>query len=153
MKYSKFLFLGLIPLMFAGCWNIGEGEKIGQVVKINEQSGMFCKTVEVEIVRGGLSNGSGVNGSSLHFTIENDDESLEIVKKAMEDGSEVKVNFHTEMVTFCRSDSDNIFGDKIQVIGKNKEVPNGLSPNVDGTKEELLRALKLNNDIIVKLLS
>jgi len=150
MKLSKFLFLGLIPLMFAGCWNVGEGEKIGQVVKIDEQSGVFSKTVEVEIVRGGLSNGSGVNGSSLHFTIENNPDAVELVKKAMENGSEVKVNFHEEMVTWLRSDSNNIFGDKIVVI--NDKADSDTSVFKGNAKTELLKALKLNNEIIQKLL-
>jgi hypothetical protein len=121
-------------------------------VKINEQSGMFCKTVEVEIVRGGFNCGSGVNGQSLNFTVENNPESVEILKKAMENGSEVKFQFHNEFKSLCRSDSASVFGDKIVVLGKdiNTSPNSSTNPSNEGVRTELLKALQLNNEIIQK---
>lgn len=62
MKISSLLLVVALPILFSGCWEVGKGEKVGQVVKVNEQSGLFCKTIEVEIIRGGFAGGSGVNG-------------------------------------------------------------------------------------------
>ena len=166
---KKKIILGNIAaaLLFSGCYNIGQGEKIGQVVKINEASGILCKTIEVEIIRGGFSNGSGTNGQALYFTIENNPDSLDIVKKAMENGSEIKVQYHQELATICRSDSRSTFGDKIEVINsnfktKNYKDINGSDSSVDTTDTNIqylqeIKKLdqKIENDqmIIIKLLS
>ena len=48
-------------LLLAGCGDTGGGEKNGTVTKL-AVSGIFCKTNEMEIVRGGLNAGTGVNG-------------------------------------------------------------------------------------------
>ena len=166
IKYEKKLILGNIAaaLLFSGCYNIGQGEKIGQVVKINEASGIFCKTIEVEIIRGGFSNGSGTNDQALYFTIENNPDSLDIVKKAMENGSEIKVQYHQELATICRSDSGSTFGDKIEVINSNFKTKtykdtngsvNTTYTNIGNLQEIKKLDQRIENDqmIIIKLLS
>ena len=55
------------------CWSMGSGEKIGVVTKL-ARHGVFCKTWEGQIVRGGLNGGSGVVGAAFDFTIEDDAE-------------------------------------------------------------------------------
>lgn len=141
----------MIAVGFTGCGSIGSGDKIGQVVKINSASGFFCKTVEVEIIRGGFNGGSGVNGSSLHFTVENNPLMVETLEKAMKDGSEMLVNFNHEFVSFCRSDSNSFFGTKVVVL--NNQDSNGtLSSSGSSSKKEIINAIILQNKALIQLL-
>ena len=155
MKELKILgFTILTALVLTGCGEVGKGSKIGQVVKVNESSGLFCKTVEVEIIRGGFNSGSGAQGGSLHFTIENNKNDLELVKKAMLDGSEIEVNFREEFATFCRS-GRNVFSESINIVhqeDKGHIQPDSTNINSD-TRIEILRALKLQNEALQKLLN
>ena len=67
MKFIKYL----IPLLFLTSCTVNkpsEGSKIGRIVKLSKY-GLFSKTWEGELIRGGLTDGSGVNGTSFHFTI------------------------------------------------------------------------------------
>lgn len=144
----KLLGLSLIAtVLLTGCGEVARGSKIGQVVKVNEASGFLCKTVEVEIIRGGFSGGSGAQGGSLHFTIENNPKAVEAVKQAMLDGSEIEVNYRTEFATLCRSDSYNTFGDDIKLV---KPVASSVTPADE--KAALLQALKLQNEAIQKII-
>lgn len=67
----------------------------------------------------------------------------------MTDGSEIKVNFHNELVSFCRSDSSNIFGDSVSLVQSSES---NISVSTTDVKDEILKALKLNNELIQKLL-
>lgn len=146
----KLLGLSLIAtVLLTGCGEIAKGSKVGQVVKVNESSGFLCKSVEVEIIRGGFNAGSGAMGGSLHFTIEDDKELVDIVKKAMLDGSEVEVDYRQEFMSFCRSDSHNTFGTDVKLV---KPTTNTTVAGVD-VKTEILKALKLQNEAIQKLLT
>lgn len=145
----KLLGLSLIAtVLLTGCGEIAQGSKVGQVVKVNESSGFICKSVEVEIIRGGFNAGSGAMGGSLHFTIENNPKLVEMVKKAMIDGSEVEVDYRQEFMSFCRSDSNNTFGSDVKLV---KPVDGVTTPADE--KSELLKALKLQNEAIQKLLN
>ena len=150
MKIKLLMLSGLTALLLTGCGEIAQGTKVGQVVKVNESSGYFCKSVEVEIIRGGFNAGSGAMGGSLHFTIENNPKLVEMVKKAMIDGSEVEVDYRTEFVSFCRSDSQNTFGLDVKLVKSTETVPTTSTGDV---KSELLKALKLQNEAIQKLLA
>lgn len=144
----KLLGLSLIAtVLLTGCGEIAKGSKVGQVVKVNESSGFLCKSVEVEIIRGGFNAGSGAQGGSLHFTIENNPKAVEAVKQAMLDGSEIEVNYRTEFATLCRSDSYNTFGDDIKLV---KPVASSVTPADE--KAALLQALKLQNEAIQKII-
>ena len=144
----KLLGLSLITtVLLTGCGEVAQGSKVGQVVKVNESSGLFCKSVEVEIIRGGFNAGSGAMGGSLHFTIENNPKMVEMVKKAMIDGSEVEVDYRQEFMSFCRSDSQNTFGDDIKLV---KPVASSVTPADE--KAALLQALKLQNEAIQKII-
>lgn len=115
MKKILSAILLTLPLMFSGCWEVSSGEKIGQIIAISEQ-GVFVKTWEAQIVRGGMNNGSGVTGQVTHFTIENNPALVEALTKAMNEGKEVKIRFKTEMVSFLRSDSGNVFAQSMEII-------------------------------------
>jgi hypothetical protein len=153
MIKNKLKLIGLASLttiLLSGCGEVAKGSKIGQVVKVNEASGLFCKTVEVEIIRGGFNSGSGAQGGSLHFTIENNQKNVELVKQAMLDGSEIEVNYRTEFATFCRSDSQNTFGDEVKLV---KSTVSHIQPDSGDITTELLKALKLQNEAIQKLIN
>ena len=64
----------LILLILLTSCNIStpkEGQKIGRIVKLADE-GLFYKTCEGELIRGGLIDGSGSMGTSFHFVIENE---------------------------------------------------------------------------------
>ncbi|MDD2505171.1 MAG: hypothetical protein PHF21_02725 [Bacilli bacterium] len=143
MKYMLMLIVGFL---LVGCGSVGEGSKIGQVVKINKASGYFCKSVEVEIIRGGFNSGSGVNGGSLHFTVE-DKSMLTTLENAMEKGQEVEVTFNHEFMSFCRSDSQSMFGTYVKVITQDTPIT-----GVSGT-DEILKGLIIQNALMQKLLA
>ncbi len=94
---------------------MGSGEKIGSITRLNRM-GVFCKTWEGEIIRGGLNTGSGVMGQAFHFTVESD-ELAKQVERAMNNQQEVRISYRAEGMSFCRSDSDNYFLTKIEPIG------------------------------------
>ena len=73
---------------------------------------------------------------------------VELVKKAMLDGSEVEVNYRQEFATFCRSDSGSTFANDINVV--KTENSNASTQDV---KDEILKALILQNAALQKLLS
>lgn len=113
-KLFPTLIVALSTLFLAGCWDTGGGEKIGSITRLNRQ-GVFCKTWEGEIIRGGLNTGSGVMGQAFHFTIEDDSLAKE-VEKYMNSQQEVKITYKREGVTWCRSDSQDVFLSKIEPL-------------------------------------
>lgn len=146
----KLVIIALSTMMLTGCWDMGGGEKIGSITRL-QRTGVFCKTWEGEIIRGGLNSGSGVVGAAFHFTVE-DDGLAQQVQKAMEAMQEVKITYKKEGLSFCRSDSENYFLTKIESLGavsapptQSKEV-NGVAPvrPVDVTQE----LLKQNQQMI-----
>ncbi len=109
-------------ILLSGCWETGTGEKVGVVTKL-AKTGLFCKTWEGEIIRGGLTDGSGAMGQSFQFTIE--DESLvPIIQDAVKHGKEVRIQYRSEAITWCRSDSGDHFLTKVEVV-KPGEMGNG----------------------------
>lgn len=108
----------LMPLMLTGCLVTSNGEKRGEIVKL-AQEGIICKTWEGELIRGGLNDGSGGFGSRIFpFTVENAD-LLKKVQYALENNKEVKISYHHEVFTFCRSESQKISGGRDDYEGNN----------------------------------
>lgn len=115
MIKKAWLVILLFPILLGGCWSTGRGEKIGTITRLNRQ-GLFCKTWEGEIIRGGLNTGSGVMGQAFHFTIE-DDALAKEVENYMNTQQEVRIAYKMEAITFCRSDSpDTAFLTKIEPL-------------------------------------
>jgi hypothetical protein len=100
--------------MLSGCGDTGGGEKNGTITKL-AVSGIFCKTNEMEIVRGGFNSGTGANGASFDVTIE-DPKLLAIAQEAIKTGAEIQITYRTELITFCRSDSGDHFLTGIKII-------------------------------------
>lgn len=101
----------------------GTGEKIGQIVKLSSQ-GIMCATWEGQLIRGGMTGGSGTIGAQpFDFTIE----SKEMADKAqqfMADQTEVVIKYRMEGVySACRSDSGGHFLVSIEPAKKTAEKP------------------------------
>ena len=118
---KKICLMTIMCVTLSGCLTKNSGEKVGIITKVSHEGMIpFCKTHEVEIVRGGLSNGSGTLGGAFHFTV-NDADLLVKVVDAMEKQQEVKIYYHEEaflLWTHCESHSDSVFLDKIEVLTK-----------------------------------
>lgn len=107
MKYRN-----LLLLLVAACainTSPGTGSKVGQVVKLS-RVGIMSKTWEGQLIRGGMSSGSGGFGvTPFDFTVEGDSLAA-VVDKYMEDQTEVIIHYRTEGVASCfRTESDNHF--------------------------------------------
>ncbi len=130
--------------MLTGCWDMGRGEKIGAITRL-QKTGIICQTWEGISQRGGINNGSGVVGGEFHFTIEND-ELAKKVQQAMENQQEVKLSYQKEGFTFCRSDSDNIFLTGIEAV-------NGVSTPPEQSKEiSITPKAASQNDVTIEIL-
>lgn len=107
-KFASLIVLVLAVFISVGC-NVnlspGTGEKIGQVVKLSQQ-GLFCKTWEGQLIRGGMSGGSGAFGTvPFDFTIEND-EMAKKTQEFMQNQTEVVIKYRMEgLYAWCRSES------------------------------------------------
>lgn len=101
----------LVCVLLSGCLVTSRGEKVGVIVKCANE-GLFVKTYECEIIRGGMNSASGTLGKSFDFTVE-DKELISSFEKALNDQKQVHLYYHHEVFTFLRSESDN-FVDKIE---------------------------------------
>lgn len=98
----------------------GHGTKVGQVVKVSKE-GIFCDTYEAQLIRGGMTDGSGSIGVvPFEFTIVSSAD-VERVIDAMESRSEVVITYHTELLSSpCRTSSGNNYLTDIQVKAGDK---------------------------------
>lgn len=106
-----------------GCANAshGNGEKIGQVVKLSKQ-GFVRATWEGQLIRGGMSGGSGTLGTvPFDFTVEGE----ELVKKVqayMRDQTEVIISYRIEgLYSPFRSESGGHFLISIEPVKPEKK--------------------------------
>lgn len=103
--------LVLAALLIAGCGiaSPGEGEKVGQIVRVN-QHGFICKTWEAQIMRGGFNNGTGASGAAFDFTVANEAEA-ETLRGYMESQTEVVLKYRTHgpFYSICSSESGGDF--------------------------------------------
>lgn len=90
------LFLAIFAIcVLVGCnaqgVGRGRGKKIGQIVHLSTE-GRWCLTYEGELVRGGFRGGSGVSGSSFHFTLLSK-EMFDQLQKVMDKQYEIEVDY------------------------------------------------------------
>lgn len=138
-------------LLLSGCYNIGNGEKIGVIVKL-AKTGIFCKTWEAELIRGGLNAGSGVFSQPFYFTIE--DESLvPVIKDALENQKEIKIHYSSEAVSFCRSDSGSHFLTSVDAVEKPTVIQSTTSTESGSKINQLIEELHKFNDNISKIVA
>lgn len=140
MKPKMLLLLPI--LIVCGCKDMGHGEKVGQIIKLNKQ-GFFYQTWEAEIIRGGLNNGSGASSTLFNFTIE-DPSLVPAVQAALDGQYEVKITYNMEFATWGRSDSGDHFLNRIERLngqGHALEVKPATDPR-EQKRQELLRQLR-----------
>lgn len=99
------LAIAIALCAFVTACTTATGEKIGTITKLAKQ-GPFCPTWEGQIIRGGISGGTGAFGAPFDFTIP--DSRLDLVdtlRDAMDKGVEVKLYYTSYTPVFCSSDS------------------------------------------------
>lgn len=112
------VLLGLMALVGCGMSNPGDGEKIGQIVRVTHE-GVICKTYEAQMIRGGMSNGSGGFGTTpFHFTID-DEKTADQLRKYMADQVEILIKYRTRFIyPLCSSESGGAFLTSIEPVKK-----------------------------------
>lgn len=108
--------VGFLVISLAGCWTTQEGDKHGVLVKVAKE-GSLWGTYEGELIRGGLTDASGANGSAFHFTFGQLKSSL--VKKAQESLSQNKpvvLKYHCEKFVAPWRGETNCFADALEVM-------------------------------------
>lgn len=87
----------------SGCYfsSPTHGIKTGIIVKVAEEGFLF-PTNEAQLIRGGLSGGSGVNGQAFDFNIQ-DPKVLQDAIAALESGAEVEVEYERELIASMAS--------------------------------------------------
>lgn len=89
------------------------GQKVGQIVRV-EEKGIFFKTWEAQLIRGGLSGGSGTMGAAFDFTIERKEDAIK-AQVCMEKQTEVILRYRTEGIyAAIRSESGGDFLEQIE---------------------------------------
>ena len=106
------LFVLLLTVTVSSCGgNIspGDGEKIGQIIKVSKQ-GMISKTWEAQLIRGGMVGGSGSFGVvPFDFTIESELVAQKVIEY-MQNQTEVLIKYRMEGVySVFRTDSQGYF--------------------------------------------
>jgi len=106
---------------FAGCGvntSPGDGEKIGQIVKVSHE-GVFANTWEAQLIRGGLTGGTGAFGTvPFDFTIE-DEATVKKVQMYMQNQTEVIIKYRIEGIySRFRSGSSGYFLVSIEPAAK-----------------------------------
>jgi hypothetical protein len=97
----KKIFALAFVLMLTACWDMGTGNKVGVITRLNKE-GLFCNTWEAEIIRGGMNGGSGNFGQAFPFTVESD-ALAQKVQEALDSQQEVKIYYRFEFLTLCRA--------------------------------------------------
>lgn len=108
----KLLAVVILSAALTGCGlnpSPGDGEKIGQIVKVQKR-GLFWKTWEAELIRGGMNGGCGSFGTTpFEFTIENDETAKAAITN-METQTEVVIKYRMEGIySITRSESSGHF--------------------------------------------
>lgn len=111
---KRIALISLLAVALTGCWETSKGTKIGTIVKLADE-GMFIKTHEGQLIRGGMNNGSASFGQAFEFTIE-DNDTYNVAQFALDHQKEVRITYHTEWTTLWRCESNNVFVDKIEIL-------------------------------------
>lgn len=101
----KRLAIALASVCLAGCGHVTErSTHIGTIIQASD-SGIFHKTHEIEVVRGGMNGGSGNFSTSPFFATVNDEVTWGQAQQYMDRQQEVKVS--ATCVLFAPWSSDN----------------------------------------------
>jgi hypothetical protein len=132
-------------LTVTGCTRItGQGEKVGSVIKVSNE-GLLFKTNEVEIVRGGMNNGSGAFSTTpLNVTV-NDPGILAKIQDALDKQYEVKVRYVDYFWTPLSSDSNSRYLVDVEKFGP---APSQTAPASQGPIVIAHPVVKVENGVI-----
>lgn len=100
MKRTGLLIL--LTLFLLPACTTARGEKIGTITKLS-QEGPICPTWEGQIIRGGISGGTGAFGAPFDFTVP--EHLVGTVRAYMEGGVEVKIHYSSYSPYLCSSES------------------------------------------------
>lgn len=103
---KKFLFFTLLLTCLLSCENYSNGERVGYIVKFSEK-GSVWKTWEGEM---NLSQTGTMQGSIWEFSIDRKNasqETIDEIKKAVENGSRVKLTYHETAGKNCMNNRGN----------------------------------------------
>ncbi len=92
----KLITIPALSLLLCGCWNTGNGSKVGNIVAIKD-SGMLVRTYTIEVIKGGMSNGSGSFSGKAFFANVEDALQINNARTAFNNQEEVIVKYHTEL--------------------------------------------------------
>lgn len=107
----------ILTLLLIGCSGFSNGERVGTIVKIAKEGGIF-KTYEAELIRGGLNGGTGVIGKPFDFTII-DTTLLPVAYQALQENKEVKITYHSDyLAPLSSGNKENNFVDSIAIINE-----------------------------------
>jgi hypothetical protein len=115
---ASLFVLAFVPGCGCNIHHPGKGQKIGQIVKLS-YGGVFRDTWEGQLIRGGLSDGSGTVGiAPFDFTVE-DKALIPIIQGYMSNQTEVIITYQTEGIySVLRSNSGGDFLLSIQPAKK-----------------------------------
>lgn len=110
---KKLIAIGIVTFLLSGCWNTAEGEKTGVIVKLAKQ-GAIWGTYEGELIRGGMTNGSGAWGKPFDFTVSDSNTAYQLTQ-AMEQNKQVRIKYHEEAFCWLSSESNCVYLDSYSV--------------------------------------
>lgn len=149
---KKLLLVALIPFVLTGCYETGRGQKIGMVTKVGDGEGLFIKTIEAEIVRGGFNAGSGVSGQAFHFTIQ-DPVLANKVRDAMNKQQEIKITYRQDLAAPFSSESNATFLVDLEVIDNKPAATLSNNSVVTGVNNKIVELLKIQAQLINEIVS
>ncbi len=117
MKNNLLVVLILATITITGCGlnSPASGTRNGQIVMLKKE-GIFSKTWECEILKGGMNNGSGSFGQPFYFTVESESDA-KLLQAAMDSQQEIIIHYHKAGFYWCVSSaSEGDFMDSFQVV-------------------------------------
>lgn len=135
----RLMIATIAMVLMIGCGygiSSGTGKKIGQVVKIGEY-GAVCTTYEGELMRGGFSGGTGVNGQAFHFSVK-DKKLADELTKIMEDQQEIEVTYVKSVFSGPCSGDAGVWVTGYRILS----APQRPADAKEAIKQELLQKLK-----------
>lgn len=104
MKYIFIFFAIFIFGTFLLRYHVTQtGERTGTIIKVADE-GMFIKTHEAEMIKGGMNVGSGGFGVAPFFFTIRDEKLFPVIQQAFDSGKEVTIKYHQELS--CVIDSE-----------------------------------------------
>lgn len=110
---KKIIAISLLASILSGCITTNEGKKRGVLVKVAKE-GVIWGTYEGELIRGGLADSSGANGSAFHFTLgQFKSKLIDSAMGALLQNKPIIIGYHCEAFTAPWRGETNCFADSI----------------------------------------